>query len=64
MKRGVLLTESRHIDAPGAKLRLRSLRLVSLSERAIGLQLIQLETGEGEDDITLEASFDGMNWAS
>jgi trehalose/maltose hydrolase-like predicted phosphorylase len=61
MKRGVVLTESRHIDAPGTKLRLRSLRLLSLKERAIGLQMIQLETEEGEDEITFEASFDGMN---
>jgi trehalose/maltose hydrolase-like predicted phosphorylase len=61
MKRGALLTEYRRFDAPGAKLCLRTLRLVSLSARAIGLEMIQLETEEGEDEITLEASFDGMN---
>ena len=61
MKRGALLTEYRRFDAPAARLCLRTLRLVSLSARAIGLEMIQLETEEGEDEITLEASFDGMN---
>ena len=59
MRRGALLTEFRKLDPP-AILRLRSLRLVSLNTRAIGLQLIQLETEEGEDEITFEASFDGL----
>ena len=40
---------------------LRTLRLVSLSERAVGLQLIQLEIEDGEVEVTLEASFEGVN---
>ena len=40
---------------------MRTLRLVSLGERAIGLQLIQFEIEEGEVEITLEASFEGVN---
>ena len=35
-------------------------RLVSLDDRAIGLQLIQVEIEHGEIDVTFEASFDGM----
>ncbi len=42
-------------------IRLRTLRLVSLSERAVGLQLIQLEIEDGEVEVTLEASFEGVN---
>jgi hypothetical protein len=37
------------------------LRLVPLRKRAIGLQLIQLEIDEGEVEVTLEASFEGLN---
>ena len=39
----------------------RTLRLVSLSERGIGLQLIQLEIEGGEVEINLEASFEGLH---
>ena len=42
-------------------IRLRTLRLVSLSERAVGLQLIQMEIEDGEVEITLEASFEGVD---
>ena len=42
-------------------IRLRTLRLVSMSERAVGLQLIQLEVEDGEVEVTLEASFEGIN---
>ena len=60
MKRGVVLTEGDQLMAPGHSLRGRTLRLVSLSERAIGLQLIQFEFADGAADVTLEASFEGM----
>ena len=43
LRRGALLAESGLLKAPGAGIRLRTLRLVSISERALGLQLIQLE---------------------
>jgi trehalose/maltose hydrolase-like predicted phosphorylase len=66
MKRGALLSEFHRPKAPGARhpnfgIHVRTLRLVSLGERAIGLQLIQLEIEEGEGEITLEASFEGVN---
>jgi trehalose/maltose hydrolase-like predicted phosphorylase len=61
LRRGCLLAESRQLKAPEAAMRLRSLRLVSLSERAIGLQLIQLDVEDGEVDVTLEASFAGVD---
>ena len=61
VRRGVLLTEARQFKAGDVGIRLRTLRLVSLSERAVGLQLIQLEIEDGEVDVTLEASFEGVN---
>jgi trehalose/maltose hydrolase-like predicted phosphorylase len=61
MRRGTLLTECRHLGRLPLGVRLRTLRLVSLSERAVGLQLIQLEIEEGEVEVTLEASFEGVN---
>jgi trehalose/maltose hydrolase-like predicted phosphorylase len=60
MKRGALLTEGRQLRAPGQGFRGRTLRLVSLSERALGLQLIELEFGDAEIEITLEALFEGL----
>jgi trehalose/maltose hydrolase-like predicted phosphorylase len=60
MRRGALLTEFHQPDAP-AGLRLRSLRLVSLQDRAIGLQLIQVEVKDGEEEVKLEASFEGLD---
>ena len=61
MKRGALLGECRLLKAPDVGIRLRTLRVVSLSERAVGLQLIQLEIEDGEVEVTLEASFEGVN---
>jgi trehalose/maltose hydrolase-like predicted phosphorylase len=61
MRRGAFLTECRHLGRLPLGVRLRTLRLVSLSERAVGLQLIQLEIDEGEVEVTLEASFEGLN---
>ena len=59
-RRGLLLNDSRR-QADGQGLRVRMLRLVSSSDRAIGLQLIEAAFTTGELRITLEASFDGMN---
>ena len=61
MRRGVLLTECLQMNAPAVGVRLRTLRLVSLSDRSVGLQLIQLEIEQGEVEVSLEASFEGMN---
>ena len=61
MKRGALLAECYLLKEPDVIIHLRSLRLVSLSARAIGLQLIQLEVEDGEVELTLEASFEGVH---
>ena len=61
LRRGALLSASRFKTPDLGILRLRTLRLVSLGERAVGLQLIRLEIEEGEVEITLEASFEGVN---
>jgi trehalose/maltose hydrolase-like predicted phosphorylase len=44
----------RLLTAPPVGIRLRSLRAVSLSERTVGLQLIQLEIEDGEVELTFE----------
>ncbi len=60
LRRGALHTESRLLDPHGASGRMETLRLVSVNQRAIGLQLIRLEIEAGEVMVTLEASFDGL----
>ena len=61
LRRGALLSASRLKTSELGMLRLRTLRLVSLSERAVGLQLIQMEIENGEIEITFETSFEGVN---
>ncbi len=61
MARGALLTGCRLSIGQLVGIRLRTLRLVSLSERAVGLQMLQMEIEQGEVEITLEASFEGVN---
>jgi len=66
MKRGALHSESRGLKALGAGTpkmsgRATTLRLVSLADRAIGLQLLQFETDAGDAEMTLEASFEGLD---
>ncbi len=61
LRRGALLTESRLLDPHGASGRMSTLRLVSLSHRAVGLQLIRLEIEAGEVEVTLEASCEGLD---
>ncbi len=60
MRRGALLTGFNLIDHHDVAVRVRTLRLVSFSERAIGLHVIELEIEEGEIELTLEASFEGL----
>jgi trehalose/maltose hydrolase-like predicted phosphorylase len=48
LRRGALLSASRLKTPELGILGLRTLRLVSLSERAVGLQLIQMEIEKGE----------------
>ncbi|HWJ17390.1 MAG TPA: glycosyl hydrolase family 65 protein [Geobacterales bacterium] len=61
MRRGLVLTQWHHCHANEVSMHLRTLRLVSLSERAAGLQVIHLEIDKGEAEITLEASFEGLD---
>lgn len=63
MRRGVLLTECRLSHDHVLGIRLRSLQLVSLHERALGLQLVELEFDVGDREVTLAASFAGMDHA-
>ena len=63
MKRGAVLSDSwvEAARSPGARLamRARTLHLVSLRERALGQQLIQLDIEAGDVDLTLDAAFGG-----
>ena len=60
MRRGVLLTGTRFANHSAMAVRARTLRLVSLRERAIGLYVVNLEVEEGEIELTLEASFERL----
>jgi trehalose/maltose hydrolase-like predicted phosphorylase len=61
MRRGLLLTECRLVEGSAVSVRLRLLRLVSQDRRALGLQLVHLEVERGETEMTLEASFEGVD---
>ncbi|MBV8614945.1 MAG: glycoside hydrolase family 65 protein, partial [Acetobacteraceae bacterium] len=61
MRRGALLTEARLTDHKVTALRARTLRLVSLSERAVGLHVVEVEFEQGEIEVTLEASSGGVD---
>ena len=60
MRRGVLLTGCRLIDHPAIAVRVRTLHLLSLSDRGIGAQVIELKIEEGEIEVGVEASFEGL----
>ena len=62
MRQGALLTGGRLMGIPGLAIHVRELRILSLHDRAIGLQLIQLKVKEGAFDITFEACFDGLDF--
>ncbi|MFL5253018.1 MAG: glycoside hydrolase family 65 protein [Rhodopila sp.] len=61
MQRGVLLTEGYQTGAGGHDVHVRTQRLVSLSDRSLGLQVIEFEIRNGSDDITFEAFFEGTD---
>jgi hypothetical protein len=58
MRRGLLISEWRHRSPSGVGVTLRSLRLASQADRALGLQIIRLELDRGDVDVCLEASFE------
>ena len=60
MRRGVLLTGAQFTGQPSFAVGARTLRLVSLCERAIGLHVVELRIEEGQAGVTLEASFEGL----
>ena len=54
LRRGILLIEWHQRDPAGRIIRLRALRLVSLADRALGVQLVRIDVDQPVD-ITLEA---------
>jgi trehalose/maltose hydrolase-like predicted phosphorylase len=62
MSRGVLLTGCCLTNPAFVGVQLSTLRLASLSERSVGLQLIQITVEKGEVEVTLEASFEGLSF--
>jgi len=58
-RRGLLLADWRQRTPDGAVVRVQTLRLVSLADRAIALQLLRLEVDGKPSEVTLEASFEG-----
>ena len=57
---GVLLTGCRLIEHTAIAVGVRTLQLLSLSERAIGVQVIELKIEEGEIEVAVQASFEGL----
>jgi hypothetical protein len=55
-----LFTGCRLIDHPNIAVYVRTMGLVSLNERALGLHVINLEVEYGQVEVTLEASFEGL----
>ena len=60
MRRGVLLSTSRLLEHPAIVSRVRTLHLLSLSDRAMGIQVIELMIEDGENEVGVEASFEGL----
>ncbi|HET7879895.1 MAG TPA: HAD-IA family hydrolase [Acetobacteraceae bacterium] len=63
MRRGLMLTEWHQSDAAGAAVAATTLRLVSLADRAVGLQLVRLEVESGTPEVTIDARFDELSGA-
>ena len=57
MRRGLLVSTWTHRTPAGVTIKGRELRLLSLADRAAGLQLVQLSLDRGGVDVRLEASF-------
>ena len=61
MRRGTLITEDRLSNSAGVGVRLRSAHIVSLGQRSIGQQLLELEIEQAGIEVTLNASFESLN---
>lgn len=61
MRHGTVMTDWKHSQGGSISGHLRSLRMVSMSERAIGLQVVELAIDEGETEISLEAGYDALD---
>ena len=63
MRRGTMHTECRLLGGNSADMRVRTVHLVSLKERALGFQFLQFDVETGDADVTLEAAFEGLTLA-
>jgi len=61
MRRGAVLGKGCLSNASASGVRLRSFHMTSLSQRAIGMQIILLEMDQGGIEVTLEASIDAVD---
>jgi trehalose/maltose hydrolase-like predicted phosphorylase len=61
MRRGALISKARLSNASAFGVKLRSFHMTSLSQRAIGMQIILLEMEQGGIEVTLEASIDAVD---
>ncbi len=62
LRRGLLIGDWHQRTPAGAEVRTQTLRLVSLADRAIGLQLVRLQIDGKPAEVTLEASFEGLGF--
>jgi trehalose/maltose hydrolase-like predicted phosphorylase len=58
LRRGALTTEWHQRDPDGRVLRWRALRLVSMADRSLGLQVVQFSVDDRPARVTLDASFE------
>ena len=58
MRRGLMLTEWRQRNPAGIVATATTLRLVSLADRSLGLQLVRLEVELGDTEVAVDARFD------
>ena len=58
MRRGMLIKEWHQRDPAGTLVRIRTMRMVSQADRAIGLQLLRLEVEPAGVEVRFEAFFD------
>ena len=57
----MLLTGCRLVDHPTIAVRARTLHLLSLSEREIGVQVVEFKIEDGEIEVAVEISFEGLD---